>query len=1346
MPLLLPRKENAQFEAINENLGFHQLKPEDFEVLYNEEEIGSSGLPDLFAHPFIFSKKLVKSDLKDAHPEIWRFSAFEIFRILIRGVFFGVIDVERISSDKLGIYGKLARAFQQKDQKLDYVALLKWRNTPVGGIYPECLVFPGVRLTEEHLQKIHEETRRIEMRFDPDIAGGLFDQWFKGITTNFKLSGEAFSKEEFPSILLSSLKNLYREEYTSKGGFLSALKKELGETQAEQYKNQILNRLKKTTTPNAHVDTLWANKLKIIADEWGATELSKDYADELLNVAEIDVLNKDGILSKITLQRLKDYELAYPFIFSRRLERGENPEFERFSILIRGLFLGVIELTGKNQDVLQWNNQSVGNIYPECLVFPALNVTQDDFDALEKENQRKTDQYGTELTQGLFAQWVSEINAPFQEREDKNDWPLWAKKLQDIVRAWRVTPLGKDVADKLIVIRDVELIDGDQKRSITLHRIQHYEAVQSFLFSRKLENADPVAKENFALLVKGLFFNLISVKKELDREVLMYKDSPVGGIDLDCLVFPYGDGNLTKSRIKALEEAIDKKVKFFGLKTVQGFFAQWVQEVTKELPQEEFELWPLWAKTLRFDVWGDISKVEVKGLRNDILVEGVTVKLRGRDKTSRIRVTLKHCRDYESFFCKRIIRFANGKMTDIPVKSEYLDNIEIKETIKLQSEKDKNKGIYKVKFRDLDNPVRYEIEEKDIINGDKASILLWPDFKAPKWNINYALFHVNREFDAEKKPFIKLISQNGETSRELYDFERLEVQSPVEYVEFFIHDEQTDTPESLGIFKDTRSKIISDVKNTIDLAIDFGTSNSSFAFINKSKSVSGKKEPETLLLKDKTFDLLDFGLDKTHIRNQVIWFPTYHDIPKDASPEGLPSIPSELIFEKASQRAILNLNYPISLYSIPHPEYNRQEENIYMSVLSDFKWEDPFNDLDNRTTASYLRLMLYMVLAILRDKDYYAQEIELRVTFPLAFGKDKFADYSNIFLSGGLLEKIIKRDTGIEVTLPDDTKNIGKKIFIPESDAGISSTDAAGGYQLIVDIGGGTTDIALRKAGDNIAFDSFRYGGNTYAEFLSESNFWPRQLSNVKIPKRDKIMLLNQEIRRKNSFRRVIATYYQKDSNQERLVCRGIDNYYKGLFEYLFILLSAHMKNDKQEVTLYPLGNGWGFSDAVTNNLKDYIEKWFDAKGIQVRVDEGTATRKGAVSVGALRIDTKTYTLPDLEKMQAQSIVGCNATAICGDKQIDIDSQQSIPFSLKGMEDKWNKPSISTEQFFEIFVKTTNWRHVSEVSQRTIVDEFNMLCKQEALDYNDYEKWYIKRSLFTVFLEEIFPKYYLFSS
>jgi len=155
---------------------------------------------------------------------------------------------------------------------------------------------------------------------------------------------------------------------------------------------------------------------------------------------------------KDRLYRLENLEasgiptlFSHPYVFATKLAAGEEDSFTKFSILVKGIFLGILSLeditAGLGQlrriaeriktsfhefQILNWKGQPIGAVAPDCFVFPGARFESGEFggvswEALTGEVEDAERRLGPDVIKALFANWVDEIHM------------IWAKEVRRIL-------------------------------------------------------------------------------------------------------------------------------------------------------------------------------------------------------------------------------------------------------------------------------------------------------------------------------------------------------------------------------------------------------------------------------------------------------------------------------------------------------------------------------------------------------------------------------------------------------------------------------------------------------------------------------------------------------------------------------------------------------------------------------------------------------------------------------------------------------------------------------------------------------------------------------------------------
>ena len=155
--LLLPEKE--KWEHIAPRTGLNSISSEDFDGrLYNSANIKSAGVPSIFAHPYSFTKAL--STAPPNQQAMWQFS------LLVRAIFLGIVDLK---PRDLTVGNKLAKVLQSFEPGMNHFYVVKWKTMTIGGIYPDCLAFPGAKFIRS--SEYEAQNTSVGPHPEPDYRG-----------------------------------------------------------------------------------------------------------------------------------------------------------------------------------------------------------------------------------------------------------------------------------------------------------------------------------------------------------------------------------------------------------------------------------------------------------------------------------------------------------------------------------------------------------------------------------------------------------------------------------------------------------------------------------------------------------------------------------------------------------------------------------------------------------------------------------------------------------------------------------------------------------------------------------------------------------------------------------------------------------------------------------------------------------------------------------------------------------------------------------------------------------------------------------------------------------------------
>jgi len=871
---------------------------------------------------------------------------------------------------------------------------------------------------------------------------------------------------------------------------------------------------------------------------------------------------------------------------------------------------------------------------------------------------------------------------------------------------------------------------------------------RAFAFTKALQVAPPdeQAMAYFSSLVQGIFLGIIkiapynltnptrltTVMQEFEPDmatfyVLKWQNQAIGGIYPDCFVFPgakfqaaskwrdehrgespesdyvnvRGDKFTVDITFQSLTEEINKRLACYAPDLVKALFFQWITEIAQPLANNQNIMWLDRLHKIANNTW-NTSLTAPQGSLNNFTALGTTITLNNGDDNP-VSISLRHIN--KNIFCEQLIEFTGGTVPNLPISAKYLSLIDIYKT---QLDFEEGKPVYTIQLNNWQQSFKWQPLPENIIEAGEASILIWPDFKATGWNVNYVHFLTEPAFAGEN-PGLNLLDKNFNPLKTLTERESGMTVQPVEYIE--IRQEGT----VVGIFKDNRS-VISGGAITTTMSLDFGTSNTSLGVFD-----NNTQQYVVLQFEDLTHDLLTgywWKEDNAPLRAGSWFIPT-------ASFEGsLSSLPSEILFRTKNDKVQGNISEPIKIYTVPFPYFKRASAPAMM--VNNFKWSAPEGFNRDQLIKVYLKMVLYLALAQIR-KEHLCKQVNIVPTYPLAFGLDRYDNYKSLYAA---LFADIKNETGITLNLAMVNPYLGLQELVAESYA--VKVFSAGAQQantaiLVVDIGGGTTDIAMEVDGEQIT-ESISYGGNVYLNYLA--NTFPdsphddnsRLFQDVG----ERIIAL-QKIMRDEGIRGVFAQY---PGAQQMAAQAAMDRFFIGLFVYLYRLLEAYqIKN----VDFHPVGNGWRLIEGYTpphNAIPAYVKNVFTRWNCQMNVIlPPNSDYKGAVCKGAIKVAKDGDYIHPVD-ITVKTIVG--GSVIISGKELNWD--EKVPTAGLGPPPL----SFDTTQFVNEFV-TFSCLPISQEQMNTAIRHLNTECRHAIYTLPAMQVG-LNKSIMSVFLEKVYPE------
>jgi hypothetical protein len=575
----------------------------------------------------------------------------------------------------------------------------------------------------------------------------------------------------------------------------------------------------------------------------------------------------------------------------------------------------------------------------------------------------------------------------------------------------------------------------------------------------------------------------------------------------------------------------------------------------------------------------------------------------------------------------------------------------------------------------------------DEIHWEEALLLTWPNFHLDRWKAYFYLLQVHPPL---VKAGIRLRVLRRGSPPELLAGNRGLIEEPFEAFELIFQPSENRPPENAGIFR-PQWVDLQRGETPVTLAVDFGTSTSAVWF------QIANEEPHPLRFMDFSDTVIPNRIFSDKILEASYWLPTYRlDDRRTAArfyadgreePGGDQAaeivtkmsyfVPSELIIRSSGN----GLGEPVKDYGICHPYGAKPDANVLYELKSlpvDGSRDGRFTFKD--LVSSYLEIVMLSALASVVRRDPRVGVLKVRSSFPRAFSNQKLERFIGAFDES---LRWIESRTGFVTN---------ERLFLDESRAAAYAMPARGEMALVMDMGGGTTDIGFFNYKDGVLYpvliDSLQYGGNDFLRLLvNEPQLFPKPSERGE----DRLLWLFREIRLRG-FAEVVKRFYTADTLARQEAARLLVHFFKPLIFFVRRLHEALCIRgngtdlNQKPITVYLVGNGWSLAEGLpvvdASFGKDYrsiLRGLLEQEGFKRVTIAGTPRPadetiewpgpKAAVAYGVLKADVRDLhrELRDAESDEAgiHSIVGFDIEVEDGsDGRTPVAWSSAVPLEL----------------------------------------------------------------------------------
>ncbi|HEX8271792.1 MAG TPA: hypothetical protein VF615_04005 [Longimicrobiaceae bacterium] len=262
-------------------------------------------------------------------------------------------------------------------------------------------------------------------------------------------------------------------------------------------------------------------------------------------------------------------------------------------------------------------------------------------------------------------------------------------------------------------------------------------------------------------------------------------------------------------------------------------------------------------------------------------------------------------------------------------------------------------------------------------------------------------------------------------------------------------------PQALGVLLPRYRPAPAPSAERWTVGVDFGTSNTVVATRR-----DGAQEPSVLQHDDLLLPVTRAGGDLPFNTDSFFFPEKISPEPFNSAVVHVSAIPSYT--GAAREPVALRVNVPFAGW-VKDDERNR--------VADDLKWST--NDREEFLASVFLRNVAALALAGAREAGVRPENVTFTYAYPRAFETDRLSDLQARWRGMlGTSDGGADAPAGPRLAAPLDEGQSALQYFL-----GRGSVTLAGDASVIMDVGGGTTDLAVYARGTALALDSLRWGG-----------------------------------------------------------------------------------------------------------------------------------------------------------------------------------------------------------------------------------------------------------------------------